>query len=375
MYEDDTPPAERRAAGALARPRAAARAARPGGAARPASTRARWRRSRATCSGAPSAAGGIADELHDLLRRVGDLRPARCASARSPSGARGVADALAASGAPCACARRRGALDRRRGRRAATATRSARCRPAGLPEAFLEPTCPTRSRALAAPLRARRTVPSTSAEAARALRPRARAVELLDEPRARGGARARRAAARRQPSASGATPRCSAACAGPRWPCCARRSSPPSRRRWRASCRAGRGRPPRRDAARGAACARCWCRSGAAARARGLGADVLPRRVPGYSAGLARPALRRGEVVWVGAGPRQRGRSPLLPRGRAPARAAGRRRSARDGEVHERIRGALADGALFWAELLVASASSTPSRTCRRSGIWSGRAR
>ena len=146
------------------------------------------------------------------------------------------------------------------------------------------------------------------------------------------------------PSASGATPRCCAACAAPRSRPCARRSSPPSSARWRASCRRGRAStaPPRRrrrgPAARGARAA-----SGRGARAGGVGARraAAPRRR--LLADVDRPALR-GRRARLGRRGRARaalgpGRA-LLPRGRplarpaavqgrAAGRAAARRASAR----------------------------------------------
>ena len=78
----------------------------------------------------------------------------------------------------------------------------------------------------------------------------------------RAGDLVRASSARAARSASGATPRCCAACGEPRWRRCARRSSPPSSARWPGSCRPGRASTPRRPAApEWTGCARCWCRS------------------------------------------------------------------------------------------------------------------
>jgi ATP-dependent Lhr-like helicase len=81
--------------------------------------------------------------------------------------------------------------------------------------------------------------------------------------------------------------------------------------------------------------------------------DVLPRRVPGYRAADLDALCASGEVVWVGAGLDRvavyfREDAPLLgaPPGEAPP----------EGAAHAAIRTALAQGAIFWPELLAATA-------------------
>src|SRR6476646_1442563 len=79
-------------------------------------------------------------------------------------------------------------------------------------------------------------------------------------------------------------------------------------------------------------------------------AEVLPRRVPDYRPEQLDQLCASGELVWVGAGLDRvavffRDDAPLLGR---PSAA-----TAPEGEAHDSIRAALAGGALFWADLLV----------------------
>jgi ATP-dependent Lhr-like helicase len=80
--------------------------------------------------------------------------------------------------------------------------------------------------------------------------------------------------------------------------------------------------------------------------------EVLPRRVPGYTPGQLDQLCATGEVVWVGAGLDRvaiyfREDAPVLgPPGAAPAP---------EGPAHDRIRSALARSAEFWHDLVVAS--------------------
>jgi ATP-dependent Lhr-like helicase len=81
-------------------------------------------------------------------------------------------------------------------------------------------------------------------------------------------------------------------------------------------------------------------------------AEVLPRRVPDYRPEQLDQLCASGELVWVGAGLDRvaaffRDDAPLLGR---PSAA-----TAPDGEAHESIRSALAGGALFWDGLLAAT--------------------
>ncbi len=80
--------------------------------------------------------------------------------------------------------------------------------------------------------------------------------------------------------------------------------------------------------------------------------DVLPRRVPGYRSADLDALCASGEVVWVGAGLDRvalyfREDASLLgpPPGEAPP----------EGAAHAAIRSALGQGALFWADLLQAT--------------------
>jgi ATP-dependent helicase Lhr and Lhr-like helicase len=78
--------------------------------------------------------------------------------------------------------------------------------------------------------------------------------------------------------------------------------------------------------------------------------EVLPRRVPGYRPEQLDQLCATGEVVWVGAG---LDRVALFFR--EDASVLGRPPAAPDpeGEAHDAIRGALAKSAVFWFDLLV----------------------
>ena len=80
--------------------------------------------------------------------------------------------------------------------------------------------------------------------------------------------------------------------------------------------------------------------------------EVLPRRVPGYNAGQLDQLCASGEVVWVGAGLDRvaiffREDAPVL--GRPPATAPP------EGDAHDRIRAALGQSAEFWYDLVAAT--------------------
>jgi ATP-dependent Lhr-like helicase len=77
--------------------------------------------------------------------------------------------------------------------------------------------------------------------------------------------------------------------------------------------------------------------------------DVLPRRVPGYAPAQLDQLTASGEVVWVGAGLE---RAALYFREDAPALGPPAALPAPEGREHERVRGALRAGALFWFDLL-----------------------
>jgi ATP-dependent Lhr-like helicase len=82
-------------------------------------------------------------------------------------------------------------------------------------------------------------------------------------------------------------------------------------------------------------------------------AEVLPRRVPGYNAGQLDQLCASGEVVWVGAG---LDRVAIFFREDAPA--LGRPGGATpppEGEAHDRIRAALGRSAEFWFDLVAAT--------------------
>jgi ATP-dependent Lhr-like helicase len=77
--------------------------------------------------------------------------------------------------------------------------------------------------------------------------------------------------------------------------------------------------------------------------------DVLPRRVPGYAPAQLDQLTASGEVVWVGAGLE---RAALYFREDAPALGPPAALPAPEGRDHDRVRGALRAGALFWFDLI-----------------------
>jgi ATP-dependent Lhr-like helicase len=81
--------------------------------------------------------------------------------------------------------------------------------------------------------------------------------------------------------------------------------------------------------------------------------DVLPRRVPGYRPELLDQLCATGEVVWIGAG-----LDRVAVYFREDAAALGRPAGAPapEDEAHDRIRAALARSAEFWLDLLAAAA-------------------
>ena len=159
-------------------------------------------------------------------------------------------------------------------------------------------------------------------------------------------------------SASGATPRCCGACAAPRSPCCARRSSRSTRARSRASCPAWQGVD--RHPATGAGVDRLRevlvSLQGLALPAEVWERDVLPRRAGAYSPAWIDQLCASGELVWIGAGAlgRSSGRVALYFRedlpvlGPPPARGA-----VPESEHHAGCRERLAAGACFFTDLLV----------------------
>jgi ATP-dependent Lhr-like helicase len=79
--------------------------------------------------------------------------------------------------------------------------------------------------------------------------------------------------------------------------------------------------------------------------------DVLPRRVPGYQPAWLDALCASGEVIWVGAG---LDRVALYFREDAAALGAPAGASRPEGEAHDRIREALGKSAEFWHDLVLA---------------------
>jgi ATP-dependent Lhr-like helicase len=80
--------------------------------------------------------------------------------------------------------------------------------------------------------------------------------------------------------------------------------------------------------------------------------EVLPRRVPGYRPEQLDGLCATGELVWVGAG---LDRVAVYFREDAPVLGAPPAAPAPEGEAHDRIRAALAGSAEFWLDLLTAA--------------------
>ena len=80
--------------------------------------------------------------------------------------------------------------------------------------------------------------------------------------------------------------------------------------------------------------------------------EVLPRRVPGYRPELLDQLCATGEVVWVGAG---LDRVALFFREDASVLGRPAGAPAPEGEAHDRIREALAGSAEFWPDLLAST--------------------
>ena len=295
-----------------------------------------------------------ADELHDLLRLRGDLRPGEFDEAHAA-----VLEA------------ERRAFRARIGddERLIAAEDAGRYRdalgvmpPSGLPDVFLESTDePLRTLVLRY---ARGRGPFTTREAndhfGRDVEPSCRRSSATRSSCAASFVPA-------APSASGATPTSCAACAARRSRRCGARSSPPSRRRSAASCRRGTASTAARR------CARRSCRCRALPLPVSLWeSEVLPRRVRGYQPSQLDQLCASGEVVWVGAG---LDRVALYFREDAAALGAPAAAPRPEGEAHDRIREALARERRVLVRPARRDRARRPRPRCPRCGSSSGRAR
>src|SRR6185295_12451107 len=84
--------------------------------------------------------------------------------------------------------------------------------------------------------------------------------------------------------------------------------------------------------------------------------EVLPRRVPGYAPAQLDQLCATGEVVWVGAGP---DRVAVYFREDAPVLGQVGAADRPEGELHDRLRAALDGSALFWFDLLAETGLET----------------
>jgi len=80
--------------------------------------------------------------------------------------------------------------------------------------------------------------------------------------------------------------------------------------------------------------------------------DVLPRRVPGFNPGQLDQLCASGEVVWVGAG---LDRAAVFFREDAPALGRPAAAARPEGEAHDKIREALGRSAEFWYDLVTST--------------------
>ena len=78
--------------------------------------------------------------------------------------------------------------------------------------------------------------------------------------------------------------------------------------------------------------------------------EILPRRIPGYQAAWLDQLCATGEVVWIGAG---LDRVALYFRDDVPLLGPPARGEPLAGEVHDTVRAGLAESAAFWPELLL----------------------
>ena len=301
------------------------------------STRPRWSRWRTTCSSVRRTCGRAAPTVSTTCCAAWATSPPtrrRSAVSRRPEAAAWLDELERAAPRRTRPRRRPGALARGRGRRPVprcpgrgAARRPARGLPGGRAGRAAASLCAA-TRAATAPSRPVRCAPATVWTRSRRSPPWSAPASWCAAscvPPAR--------------SASGATPRCCAVCAGPRWPPCARKSSRWPRPRWRASRRPGRAwTATRRPAPASPACATPWrrCRAWPCRPSCGS-SDVLPRRLGAYSPAWLDELCAGGELVWVGAGPvgARSGRVALYFRDDAPllgpppgaARAAARARA------------------------------------------------
>ena len=330
MYEDDTPPAERRAQ-ALSLDRDLLRELLGQEELRDLLDADALEEVETQLRGNPR----NADQLHDQLRLRGDLREGEYDE--------GFAQTLLRE--------RRALLVRFAGEQRLIAAEDAgRYRdalgvmpPGGLPEVFLEGGADSLEQLVLRYAQRTRAVHDGAGE--RALRTRRRA--LAAAARAAGEAPARRAPSRRnrarvvRPGRAAAPAACVARCAA------ARRSSPPSRRRSAGSCRTGTGSTAARRCVRRS----CRCRDSSLPVSL-WESEVLPRRVPGFNPGQLDQLCASGEVVWVGAG---LDRVAVFFREDAPALGRPAATPRPEGEEHDRIRDALGRSAEFWYDLVAAT--------------------
>ena len=327
MYEDDTPPAERRAQ-ALSLDRDLLRELLGQEELRDLLDADAVDEVERQLRGTPTSP----DQLHDRLRIRGDLRADEYDAA--------LAEPLLARASRGARPHRgRGAPDRGRGRRPLSrrargdaAVGPAGRVPRGRPRLAAPARCCASRRAVGRSRPARRTCASAATSASCSPVSSATSCSF---------------AASFAPvaaSASGATRTCSGGSGVRRSPRCDARSSRSTRRRSRGSCPAGTGSTgARRCARRWCRCRRCRCRSRSGSR------RYCPGAFPATGRSTSMRSRASGEVVWVGAGP---DRVAVYFREDAAALGQVPHAARPEGAEHDAIRRRSARGALFWLDLL-----------------------
>ena len=357
--------------GAGARPRAAARAARPGGAARAARPDRAGRAGARAAVARPSARARTKDQVHDLLRRLGDLTRAEVAarSAERPTPPEWLTE-LAAE--------RRAVQVRIAGDERWIAVEDvARYRdalgvqpPRGVPDVFLEPTVDALDSAAAA--LGAHACAVHRARPGRALGPAARRwCRTRCAASKKRGTCCAASSARAGPNASGAIRTSCARCAGARWRACGARSSRSGAARsarflpaWQGvgsesgSARSpARGRRPARRGvpARGRSASATCCRRGCAATSRACSTSCAPAA---KWSGSARGSLGADD-----------GRVALFRRDRLACWRRSRPKTRPTEPIHQRIRDHLAGrGASFFREIF--SAVGGPTDSAVLDALW-----
>ena len=315
------------------------------------------------------------DELHDVLRRVGDLSLAeidlRCEGPAptpddgerpiSSTGRRPPSSTLRPGSGSTRCWRRSGRSRSPSAARfdtppvrtpPATATRwAARCRSACRWRSPSRSPGRWRNSSAGTPAPTGRSWPPTSpADSV----PRTNGSPGRSPPSRRPGASCSASSGPTVCHVSTATSTCCANCVGDRSPRCGARSNRSSSGRSPGSCPPGTTSPPSVGAWRRSSRRSACCREPSLV-ASTIEADVLPARVRGYSSSMLDELCTAGELVWVGAGGlgARDGRVRLCFADQlAQLAPSWEHRDAPEGRLHDAVRDpSVEQGASFWGQL------------------------